>query len=495
MCFAAMPKILRFVLAAAVSAASPAAVAAEQADRALQLVQEMIRGGEAQRGSTIRLVVKQGNIASFLGRDGELKREWEQATGVLIDASVMPQEDSLEFIRTSSDVDLTIARNHEYPDLVHAGLIEDLGALIARLGFRLPTEAGSGFIAPALQALDGDRLVAIPADFDIGMLYLRKDLLDDALQRERYRERFGVELRAPRTWAEYRRQVEFFDDPAKGFHGALEPRERATGWMYWLPRYLARGVPVRHLFDADMRPLIDSREGIEATRDYLATIPFSPPAIAAEHNDYSYTLPLFLQGRGYSTIITIAGAKLASSAASKIRNRVLVAGLPGVDVDGRLIRRPVIMYGNNLVMPKSAANKELAVLYALWLTDPDISRRSVGVAGGFADPYRMTHLADERIITTYSRQAIDALAGSLADACPAGTGLPGDSEYLAALSDNLWLAARGEIDAAAAMSRTAAAWEGITERYGREGQIVRWREFRGRYPGAPAATSAAAEGR
>lgn len=460
-----------------------ASLAGEQAERALGIVRAMIEQREIPPGSTIRLVVKQGNIVSFLGRDNELQREWERATGVLIDASVMPQQASLEFIRNSVGVDLTVARNHEYADLVSAGLIEDLGPLLKRFGFALPTDPAADFIRPELQALDGDAVVAIPADFDVGVLYLRKDLLEDPLNRKAYRTRFGRELAVPDSWHEYLRQAEFFNAPDKGFFGALEPRERATGWMYWMPRYAAQAMPFQALFDANMRPLIDSPEGVAATRSYLATIPFSPPEVTGEHNDYSYTLPLFLQGRGYSTIITIAGAKLASSPASTIKSRFVVAPLPGVEFGGSLQRRPAIMYGNNLVMPRNAPNKRLALLYAMWLTDPDVSLRSVGVSGGFTDPYRMGHLRDARVVEVYSHQALDALERSLPDACPAGTGLPGDAEYLAALSDNLWRAARGEFSAERAMSRTAEAWERITERYGRDAQARRWRQFLRGFPG------------
>lgn len=458
------------------------AEAGDQARRALALVKEMASRGEIPAGTALRLVVKQGNIASFLGEERELQLEWERETGVLIDASVMPQRASFEFIRDSRGVDLTIARNHELPDLLAAGLIEDLGPELRRHGFSLSGDGESGYLVPALQTRVGDSVVAVPSDFDAALLYVRRDMIEDPVRRAAYRERFQTELRIPRTWAEYQRQVEFFSDVGAGFYGALEPRERATAWMYWLPRYLSLASPVRHLFDENMRPLIDSPEGVAATRSFLATVPFSPPGIAEERNDYSYTLPFFLQGRGYSTIITIAGAKLAGSSASKIQGRLAVAPVPGSEVAGTVMRRPVIIYGNNLVLPRSSPHKKLALLYALWLTDEDVSLRSVGVPGGFSDPYRRNHLSDPRIMNVYSVEALGALAASLPDLAPPGTGLPGDADYLAALSDNLWLAARGEIGADEAMSRTAMSWERITERRGRRTQIRHWQRFRALYP-------------
>jgi len=60
---------------------------------------------------------------------------------------------------------------------------------------------------------------------------------------------------------------------------------------------------------------------------------------------------------------------------------------------------------------------------------------------------------------------------------PPGTGIPGDSEYLETLNTNLTAAIRGELTATEAMTKTAASWEAITDRLGRESQIENWKAF------------------
>jgi multiple sugar transport system substrate-binding protein len=67
------------------------AQAGEQADRAIAEVKQMIARGEIKPGTMLRMRAKQGNMVSFLGRDDELQRDGEKLTGILIDASVMPQ--------------------------------------------------------------------------------------------------------------------------------------------------------------------------------------------------------------------------------------------------------------------------------------------------------------------------------------------------------------------------------------------------------------------
>ena len=474
-----MRRLALWRLAAAVAMFATLAVAhaGEQAEQALAAIRRLQASGEIVPGTALRLTVKQGNIAAFLGRDFELQREWEKRTGIPIDARLMPQLDSQAFIEHASEVDLTIARNHEYPDLYQRQLIEDLTPLMQRFGFTLPSEPPAGYLLARQQAYLGERAVAIPADGDLPLLYLRRDLLEDAASRARYRERFGRELGVPKTWDEYQNQIAFFHRPQEGFYGALEQRERNTAWMFWMLRY-ASFAATSLLFDAQMQPLINSAAGIAATENYLATLPYSPPKILDEGHDYSYTLPLFMAGKGYATIITPAGAKLFSLDSSAVKNSFVSAALPGHLQKGRLQRRSMLIYGNNLVIPRSSARKTLAFLYAMWLTDADVSARSVGVPGGFADPYRYNHLRDERIRQVYTPQALDVIERELPVIVPSGTGLPGNSEYLAALNHNLWLAAQGKHSAGEAMARTASDWEKITVRYGREQQILHWQAFR-----------------
>ena len=162
--------------------ASGAAHCGEQADKAVAAVKLLIARGELKPDAVLRMRVKQGNTSSFLGRDYELQKDWEKQTGILLDVSVMPQVDSLAIIRRSNDIDLTIARNHEYPDLVAGRLIEDLTPLLQRFGFALPVDTNGGYMLLQHQAMVGDRVVAIPADLDMAMLFVRRDLLEDPAQ-------------------------------------------------------------------------------------------------------------------------------------------------------------------------------------------------------------------------------------------------------------------------------------------------------------------------
>lgn len=461
---------------------SALSVAGEQSDKAIEGVKMLVTQGSIAPDSVIRLVAKQGNIANFLGGNHNLKNQWEAATGILIDAKTMPQQASIDYIQNHSDVDLTVARNREYADLFHNNLIVDLSPFIKQFGFELVGTHNKTFIMPKKQAFHAGIPVAIPADGDIALLYLRRDLLEDPENQQSYQDQFKEPLQVPKTWLEYQRQVEFFHQPESEFYGSVEQRDEASAWMFWMPRYVSQGYPNQFLFDDNMKPLIESEAGIAATESYLATLLYSPPDILNHTSNYTYTLPIFMSGKGYSTIITLAGAKIFNSPHSKVREKYIAVSMPGTQVGNIVNRRTTLIYGNNLVIPHTAENKELAFLFAMWLTDPDISELALSEKGGFADPYRANHFESESIQATYGKHVLDVALKEIPVTVPAGTGLPGDREYIAALNKNLFLAAKGEQSAQEAMRVTAQEWDQITERYGREQQIKYWLKMKALFP-------------
>ena len=437
----------------------------------------MLATGEVTKGATIKVAFKPGNINSLLGPQLELQKEWERRTGVMITARVIAQQPALKNLQANTDIDLTVARTHEFPDLLDKRLAEDLTPLLKRFNFTLSGELGNGFIRPRLQGNFDERVVAIPADGDVAILFLRRDLLESEAEGAAFRKAYGRDLKIPRTWDDYDELVKFFHRPEQGLFGTAEERDPDGGWMFWLPRYFSQGLPYRTLFDAAMRPLINSPAGIAATESYVRTVRYSPPWITDEGKDYSFVLPQFMQGKAFAAINTIAGAKLFNGEHSPVKGKFIAVPMPGTQHGATLNRTSLPIYGNNLVVSSHGKQRMLAFLFAMWLTDPDNSLRTVGVAGGHADPYRWSQLADPRIRALYTPDALAVFSREWAIALPPGTGVPGDGDYLAALDKQLSLAAKGQISAAVAMKQTAAEWDRITDKRGRNQLIPFQRKF------------------
>ncbi|MCP4346242.1 MAG: extracellular solute-binding protein [Desulfobacterales bacterium] len=473
-----------FIAISAIFSANPGDLRAQtQAEKAVAAVKKLVDSGRISNDTIIKIMAKEGNINNIWGNDFEIKDKWEQQTGILIDARIRQNLPVLDFISKDKDFDITLARQREYPDLYTKNYITDLTPFVKKYGLVLDENSVNGFFSPKIQSEFDNKVVAIPADGDIAMLYIRKDLMEDPTNKTRFRKKYKRDLKLPDTWDEYQDLIEFFHNPQKGFYGTCEQRDPQTGWMFWMPRYASQDYPNQYLFDDNMHPLVNSRAGIAATESYLKTIPFSPPKILDKWNHYSYAVPIYKSGNAFSYMLTMAAAKMLNTEPSAVKGKFIACLSPGTMVRGKLVRRTSYIYGNNIVVSKVSKHKDLAFLFAMWLSAPDISTQSIMVTSGLADPFRVNHLKDRRVWPIYSTQALGVLEKQVGIAVPEGTGVPGDFEYIKTLNKNLWAAAKGELTAKRAMEKTAGKWEEITERYGREKQIRYWRAFKKKYPG------------
>ncbi len=462
--------------------AVPNAFAGNQADRAVSEVKKLIAEGKIPKDATLRIVAKEGNINNFWGKRMALKSQWEDATGTMLDTGIRPNLPVLDFMRQQKDLDITLARQREYPDLYIEHLIMDLTPFVQRFKFNINANPNDGFFRPIAQMRFDNQIVAIPADGDVAVMYLRRDMMEDPDFKSEFSGKYGRPLEMPATWEDYLRLVQFFHRPEKGVFGTCEHRDPQTGWMFWMPRYASQAWPNQYLFDNDMHPLINSPEGIAATRNYVQTVAFSPDGITGEKNHYTYAMPIFKKGKSFAYMITTAGAKAFNGARSAIKDKFMICPMPGTRVNNRLVRRTSFIYGNNIVVAASARHPELAFLFAMWFSDPDISDQALEVFGGIADPFRYNHVHNKKLWPLYTRQGLETLPSQFEIAVPAGTGLPGDAGYMRALNNNLWLAAQGRITAEVAMAQTASQWEKITDQFGRQQQIRYWKAFKEKFP-------------
>ena len=449
-------------------------------DRVLDKVKALQDSGQIEKKGVLRLQIKQGNRASFLGREQNLRRQWEEATGLLLDIQLMPQGPAARQLQANSGVDLVVARNDEYPELYHSGLIRPLDDLLKNLGFEL--NADQDFYLFAAQSRHAGQTLAVPADGDLLLLYLRQDLLEDPEEQQAFAERFGYPLAAPETWREYEDQLAFFHRPEQQLYGTVELRDPTLAWMHWLPRFASQAYPNQYLFDEQMQPQINTPAGLEATRSYLATLDYSPDDIAKPGSGYDLALPHFSQGRAYSLMITVAGAKLFNRSGQVISEHYSVHPLPGTRHAEGLVRRSPLAFGNNLVIPATSQQPELALLYALWLTSPEISPAAVRHPGSFVDPFRYSHLTDTEIREVYGAAVVDTLQSSIELAIPAGTGLPGNADFLNSLNEALGQASEGRLTPEQVVGRVQTRWESLVKEAGPEKLLPFWLEQGALYP-------------
>jgi len=432
------------------------------------------------QGQTLRIFHPAGMNSNF----EPFVAEWLSATGINVESSSVGYFDYHPKVVQASltggaDFDLIVDGPRYLGDLVAAGSVVDISDWIQKYGNVL-SGAPDGFISPLdkwSMSYNG-RYYGLAADGDPWICVIRKDLLEDPSEQAAFLAKFGYPLAFPKTWDEYRDQAEFFTRPDRNLYGAVDVHSRNSGAYQWMARFVSTGIPNAYYFDDDMHPLIDSPEGIRTTELYLAMKPFMNPDIA--NWDFTQQYPSWANGDAYAVNYVVSIKKFSEGPDSKVRGNVIAGMVPGTVVNGSLNQRSILAFGNSVSVWSKSPIPEAAYLFAQWITSPEMSERAVEQPG-FWDPFRIRDLTSPLVRAAYGEQTMDVYADAMARQVP-DMQLEGVSEYYDALDRNLSGAWAGQMTAAEVVRDTAAQWEQITDRIGRDRQIAQWRLLKKAYP-------------
>ena len=82
----------------------------------------------------------------------------------------------------------------------------------------------------------------------------------------------------PRTYAELDETAGFFTRHTNGdVYGCTDLRNQGWGYINWYGRYTTTGNPNRFLFTDDGTILINSEQGVLATREYVDSLSYHAP--------------------------------------------------------------------------------------------------------------------------------------------------------------------------------------------------------------------------
>lgn len=337
----------------------------------------------------------------------------------------------------------------------------------------------------------GGRTYGLLADGDAHIYIMRRDVVEHPAERAAFRAKYRRDPGCPKTWKEHLELISFFhrqkgeklmgkvlDDP---FYGTVEARVRGRNYVNWVHRFLSKG---KLYFDDQMRPLINSPEGVEATREFLEVYKYMNPA--ATGWDSAQLLPHYGGAHAFSTIHFAGTVKFAEHPErAKTRGKNVYCVMPGTMVGGRLIQRTnnagAFAYGVN----RYSKYPEVAYLVSQWLASPEIGTEIILHRASFFEPVRrdhfdpkktrpaMEHLYDPGFIAVHEKQ--------LQITAPLVT-LPGGNEYHDKLDIRLHETLLGRLTPEEAMKRAAEDWERITEDEGRARQVKAWAEQKKLFP-------------
>lgn len=317
--------------------------------------------------------------------------------------------------------------------------------------------------------------VSVSTDGDYQVWVYRVDLFDNARNQRDFRAKYGRDLEFPRTWEHHAQVAEFFTRPDQNLYGSVDLKNPFWGYVNWMMRYVSQGRPNRQYFDArTARPLINSPQGIKATREHLASMAWTYPDTLSKGWPEQYAA----LGAGQAAMASVfsnatkfivKGSPLDKGFGRFLRTEVA----PGRVVGGRLVRRPVIYFNSQFGVNAFSDRKfhEAAYLVLQYISGGRVSSWYTGNPGGYFDPNRLAQLNDPLVRSSYKPYAADKLKQIIPRTAPTIAGMIGAAEYTQALDTELQKVLSKQTSPEAAMAAAASAWEKITNRRGRSKQV------------------------
>jgi multiple sugar transport system substrate-binding protein len=327
---------------------------------------------------------------------------------------------------------------------------------------------------------------SVSFDGDYQVWAYRIDLFDNAKNQRDFKAKFGYDLIGfPKTWKEHDDVAAFFTRKDGSLYGSSDLKNPYWGYVNWMMRYVSQGKPNRHYFDDNAKPLINSPQGIQATKEHVASLAWTYPDTLSKSWPEQYAA----LGAGQVAMASVfsnvtkfitKGSPLDKGFGDKIRTALA----PGRMVDGQLVRRPVIYFNAQFGVNAFSDSKmhEAAYLALQWAGSGPIFSWMAGNPAGYFDPHGNSQFDDPLVRGSYKPYAATALKVIVPNTAPPIAGIHGATAYTQALDLNLQKALTKQASAEKAMADTEAAWEKITDRYGRAGQAAAIRAGKAAWP-------------
>jgi multiple sugar transport system substrate-binding protein len=481
-------------------------------------------------GTTVRLLTHdEGPHGPISGPIEALRPVWEELTGGKLEVTLVPISDlyaqlMLDLGHSQEGYDAAVVAAHFYGDLVPGGHLARVDPLMASGRFPRWTYDD---MPPALRKLyswDGVGY-GVLNDADGQVLYYRRDVLGDPVHQAAFKEVAGYNLPVPpQTWQQVLDIARFFAgknwdahdaQPDSGMVLHLKPGEQGFYHFQSLSASFAVAPGAAtdryhnvYWFDPhDMKPLINE-PGHVAALELLQQLAATGPA-----DQIGWRLPqaweYFLRGK---SVLMFSwgdlGALCQDAAHSRVKGNCAVAMLPGStrywDRESNQWVEPAEpnRVGNTTggswhgVMLNRSANQEAAYSFLSLMAIRPVSMWAVqhgwtGINPGFR--YQMLPPTGEARLADYikagwNRADVEDYLAAFQATFTAPTMLPhlripGTADYWAALDSELAAAMGGRQTAKQALDATAAAWDAITDRLGREQQRDAHQKAIGYQPG------------
>ena len=348
------------------------------------------------------------------------------------------------------------------------------------------------------------KLYGVLFDGDAQALYYRKDIFADGQNKEKFKAKYGYELpNPPKTVKELHDVAKFFtgwdwnNDGSNDWGLALHAKVNEQGFFHFLslsaPYVISPDNKYYFFNPQNMKPLINSEGHLRALEDYVKL------ASAGPREEISWTLGqgwnLFLAGHSameptWGDLPTLA----QDPKTSKVKGKIGAAGIPGTTeaynpITGQWKKYELNQVGNtnggswHCVISRNSKKPEATYDFLAFMANKknaffNSTNGWTGVQPGmkfeYLPPVGTASLDEFKAQNWNTDDVVEYLKGYYsvlsAPVQEEYLRIPGTAEYWHELDVNISAVLGGQMQPKAALDATAAAWEKITERYGREKQ-------------------------
>jgi multiple sugar transport system substrate-binding protein len=461
------------------------------AGRAVEGLRKLVAAGKVPK--KLVMMCAPGSVghweAAFPEGAPKVRELLEAETGIKIEiVDVVATETTTKVIQdhqtNARSYDIYTYWSAELPDIVQTGALHVLDDFMAQykpdwLDQKLGLIGGATTLASTSQVFGKTYNVLFDGDWQ-SWVY-RQDLFEDPKEKKAFKDQYGWDLQWPETFEQLDQLADFFHRPDQGLIGCSDIRNQYWGFTNWYQRYTSLANPYQTYFDENTgKPNIDSSQGIQAAQEHLDTLRY-------HHKDaISWGWPeQYASMTAGKTAITCAFPnmpKFVDNPANKAVFGKLRSGIsPGRIIDGVLVRRSVWWPSIGHAVATNTKYPEAAYLILQWGTSGPVSTWMTGNPGGYYDPWRIPHLTDPLVVSSYKPYHMKTIRETIEISSPP-IFIPGVLEYQTALDTNLQEVLTKRKTAAQAMKDCAKTWEKITERKGRDKQIKAIKASRAAWP-------------
>ena len=403
----------------------------------------LLIGGLVQAES-IRLLMESVPDTRYIQ---ELLPQFKAETGIDVDMEVISYIDMHsklvpQLISPKGSYDAIVVDFYWVGEFTKAGWLMPLDDLVKRDNFDI------GVYVPKLIELVGrvdNTLYMLPFyNYSMAIIY-RKDMIEDPKEQAAFKAKYGMDLKIPKTWDEYWKQIEFFsrdtnnDGKTDMFGTVIQGQRGDCISMQWSNYLYALGGQYN---DSNWNPTLNSAAGVAALTAYREALQkFSPPGSESYCFDEGFNV--LAQGKAYSLqTFNIMFAGFEDPESSKVVGKVAITPNPGGGLNGAW----------GWAIPKSSPNKEAAWKFLKWVESYEIAKKRALLGGA---PTQTKIFVDPDVVAARSYYPIlgEILAG--AQQFPVFTYT---TQLVEEMGRELNLAATGEKDIKEALDASAEAF-------------------------------------